>query len=247
MSLADHLRELRNRLFISALAIAVASIGGWLIGGFVWDALRAPITTIGEAHNATINYSDISSAFDLRLQIAVAVGVVAASPVWLYQIMAFIVPGLSGREKKYVFGFFFSAIPLFLGGCATGWFAVPRVVVLLTSFVPTEDASFIEARTYLSFVLKLVIAIGIGFVLPVFLVLLNFIGILSAKAIIKGWRWAVLLICLFCAIFTPSTDILSMFLLAIPILMLYFVAAGIAWLHDRQVRRKADQLSAELA
>ncbi len=247
MSLAEHLRELRNRLFISALAIAIASIGGWLIGGFVWDALRQPIATIGEAHNATINYSDISSAFDLRLQIAVTVGIVAACPVWLYQIFAFIVPGLSGREKKYVFGFFFSAVPLFLAGCATGWFAVPRVVVLMTSFVPSEDASFIEARTYLGFVLKLVIAIGIGFVLPVFLVLLNFIGILTAKAILKGWRWAVLLVFLFCAIFTPSTDIISMFLLAIPILALYFVAAGIAWLHDRSAARAADKISAELA
>jgi len=247
MSLAEHLREFRNRLIISAVAILLFSIGGWFVAPFIWDALRAPITTIGEAHNATINYTDISSAFDLTLQVAATVGIVAASPVWLYQILAFIVPGLSGREKKYTLGFFFSAIPLFLGGCATGWFVIPHVVVLLTSFVPPEDSSFIDARTYLGFVLKLVVAVGVGFVLPVFLVLLDFIGILTAKSILKAWRWAVLLIVVFCAIVTPSTDLLSMFLLAVPLIILYFLAIGVSWVHDRGVAKREAALAAELA
>lgn len=247
MSLADHLREFRNRLIISAVAIMLFAIGGWFVAPFVWDALRAPITTIGAAHNATINYPDISSAFDLTLQIAVTVGIVASSPIWLYQILAFIVPGLDKREKKYTLGFFFSAIPLFLGGCATGWFVIPHVVVLLTSFVPAEDASFIDARTYLGFVLKLVVAVGIGFVLPVFLVLLDFIGILTARSILKAWRWAVIVIVLFCGIVTPSTDLLSMFLLAVPLVILYFLAIAVAWIHDRGVARREAALAAEIA
>lgn len=247
MSFADHLREFRNRLVISAIAIMLFSIGGWFVAPYVWDALRAPITTIGAAHNATINYSDVSSAFDLTLQIAAAVGIVASSPIWLYQVLAFFVPGLNRREKKYTLGFFFSAVPLFLAGCATGWFVIPHVVVLLTSFVPKEDASYIDARIYLSFVLKLILAVGIGFVLPVFLVLLDFIGILTARSILKAWRWAVVVIVLFCGIVTPSTDVLSMFLLAVPLVILYFLAIGVSWLHDRGVARREAALAAELA
>jgi sec-independent protein translocase protein TatC len=247
MGWAAHLRELRNRLVISALAILAFSVGGWFVAPFVWDQLRAPITTISEAHNSTINYADISSAFDLTLQIALTVGIVASSPIWLYQLLAFIVPGLNRREKKYTFGFFFSAVPLFLAGCATGWFVIPHIVVLLTSFVPSEDASFIDARSYLSFVLKLVVAVGIGFVLPVFLVLLDFIGILTAKSILKAWRIALIAVLLFCGIVTPSTDILSMFLLAIPLILLYFAAIGVSWVHDRGVARREAKLAAELA
>jgi sec-independent protein translocase protein TatC len=246
MSLAQHLYELRKRLFISAIAILLLSIAGWFVADYVWDALREPITTIGKAHNATINYPNITAAFDLKFQIAVTVGIVAASPVWLYEIFAFIVPGLKRRERRYIFGFFFTAIPLFLAGCAAGWFVLPRIVVLLTSFVPTEDASFIDARDYLGFVLKLVLAIGVAFVLPVFLVLLNFIGILSAKSIIKGWRVALLLIFLFCAIATPAADIISMFLLAIPMVLLYFAATIVALLHDRAAERRAAELDTQL-
>jgi sec-independent protein translocase protein TatC len=246
MSLGQHLIELRKRLVISAIVILIGAVGGWFVSDFVWDALREPITTIAKAHNAIINYSGLTSAFDLRMQIAVTVGVVATSPVWLYQVFAFLVPGLTKKEKRYTFGFFFSAIPLFLAGCAAGWFVLPHIVVILTSFVPKEDASFIEAKDYLGFVLKLVLAVGVAFVLPVFLVLLNFIGVLSARSIIKSWRVAVLLIFVFCAIATPSADIGSMFLLAIPMIALYLVAAGIAWWHDRIAARRADALAADL-
>ncbi len=246
MSLGQHLIELRKRLFISAIAIVVGGIGGWFVSDFVWDGLRLPISTIAKAHNAIINYSGLTSAFDLRLQIAVTVGIVVSSPVWLYQVFAFLVPGLTKKEKRYTFGFFFSAIPLFLAGCAAGWFVLPHIVVILTSFVPKEDASFIEAKDYLSFVLKLVLAVGVAFVLPVFLVLLNFIGVISARAIIKSWRVAILLIFVFCAIATPSADVGSMFLLAVPMILLYLVAAAIAWWHDRVVAKRADALTAEL-
>ena len=247
MSLGQHLIELRKRLFRSALAILAGTIVGWFLADFVWNALREPIITIAKAHNATINYSNITSAFDLKIQIALTVGVVISSPFWLYQIFAFLVPGLTGKEKRYTFGFFFTAVPLFLAGCAAGWFVLPHIVVLLTSFVPPEDASFIEAKDYLSFVLKLVLAIGVAFVLPVFIVLLNFIGILSARAILKAWRVAILLICVFTAIATPAADVMSMFLLAIPMVVLYFMAVGIAFWHDTLAQRKARRVDSELS
>lgn len=237
MSLGQHLLELRKRLFFAALGIVVGTGAGWLLSDFVWAALRAPILTIAQARNASINYTNITEAFDLRLQIAFYAGLVLSSPVWLYQIWSFIVPGLTRREKQYGFGFFFAAVPLFLLGCAAGWFVLPHIVELLAGFAPAEDTSLFSAKYYFDFVLKLVLAVGVAFVLPVFIVLLNFVGVLSAAAIIRGWRIAVLAITVFTAIATPAADVFSMFLLAIPMVLLYFAAYGVSWLHDRRLAR----------
>ena len=249
MSLGQHLIELRKRLFLAAAGILVGAILGWFLADFVWDALRQPILAIAseQGRAAQINYPDITSSFDLKLKIAFYVGLVVSSPVWLYQIFAFLVPGLTRKEKQYTFGFFFTAIPLFLAGCTAGWFVLPNIVGLMTSFAPVEDAAFINAQNYLDFVLKLVIAIGVAFVLPVFIVLLNMAGVISAASIIKSWRIAILVIVLFTAIATPAADLVSMFLLAIPMVALYFAAYGIAVLHDRRVAKRALAFTDELA
>lgn len=246
MSLGRHLLELRKRLFISALAILLMSIAGWFVSDPILGAIQAPITAMSKSHQATINFAGIGTAFDVRLQIAFTVGAVVSSPVWLYQVFAFLVPGLTGKERRYTFGFFFTAVPLFLCGCAAGWYIFPHIVGVLGSFVPTGSANLIEARDYLSFVLKLVLAVGIAFVLPVFLVLLNFLSILSAASIIRSWRWAILLIFVFCAVATPSADVGSMFLLSIPMIILFLLAAAVAGWHDRIVRKRADVLTRDL-
>lgn len=240
MTLGDHLLELRKRLYIAAASILVGMVGGWFIADFLLNVLRGPIYTIAEAQNrvATLNYDGISSAFDLKLQIALTIGIVASSPIWLYQIWAFFMPGLTRREMKYTLGFLLSAIPLFLLGCWAGFTVFPNIVALMTSFAPSQDSAIITAKTYFDFVLKLVLVVGVAFVLPVFLVLLNFAGVLSAKKILKSWRVAILLIVLFTAIATPAADVLSMFMLAIPMIVLYFTAAGLAWLHDRRKAKK---------
>lgn len=262
MSLGDHLRELRKRLFISAIAIVVAAAvafinWGWLsdllhlpvkltsLTTFVQDGMRVPITQLAENHNATISYTTVSSAFDLTVQIGLTCAILIASPVWLYQVFAFLVPGLTGREKKYTFGFFFSAVPLFLAGGVVGWLLFPHMVELLASFTPGQDSILLDAKYYYDFIIKLVLAVGVGFVLPVFLVLLNFVGVLSAKTILKGWRVAVLVIALFCAVATPAVDVISMFLLAIPMVALYFAAVLVATLHDRAAARRLARITTD--
>jgi sec-independent protein translocase protein TatC len=242
MTLAQHLVELRKRLFRAALAILLGGVAGWFLYDLVWPLLQGPIKQVGKQHAAIINFTSITGAFDVRMQIALTIGVVISSPIWLYQIFAFLVPGLTGREKKYVFGFVFTAIPLFLIGCAAGWLVFPHIVELMASFVPAGSASFYDAKYYLDFVLKLVIVVGVAFELPVFLTLLNFIGVLTAKSILKGWRWAILAITVFTAIATPAADVMSMLLLAAPMVVLYFAAVGVAFVHDRQVARRAAQL-----
>jgi sec-independent protein translocase protein TatC len=254
MSLGAHLIELRKRLFIAAIAIVVGAIAGWVLTDlFVWNAIQEPVQSVARAQaeayaaanpgekvpdTTTLVFPTISSGFDLRLQLAFTIGLVVSSPVWLYQIFAFLVPGLNTRERRFTLGFFLSAIPLFLAGCAAGWFVLPNIVKLMTSFVPEGAETFLTAKEYLDFVQKLVIAIGIAFVLPVFIVLLNFAGVITAASIIKSWRIAILVIVLFTAIATPSADVVSMFMLAIPMIGLYFLAWFITHLHDRRVERR---------
>jgi len=191
-----------------------------------------------------INYTSVTEAFDTKIAIALVLGIVMAAPVWLYQIWAFFVPALLRKERRYALGFLAAALPLFFSGVAMGWWILPNVVVLLTSFAPEETATLLTAKVYLDFALKFVLAIGVGFVLPVFLVLLNFIGALNANTIIQGWRWAIVIIALFTALATPAADVVSMVILALPMIGLYFVAAGIAWLHDRRLERKAQKVGA---
>jgi sec-independent protein translocase protein TatC len=241
MSLGQHLVEFRGRLVKAALAIAAASVGGFFVADYVWSLLAAPLMDVANDSGriAQINYTSISEAFDTKIAIAMTVGIVASSPIWLWQIWSFITPALVRRERRFAFGFLLTAIPLFLAGCGTGWWLFPHVVELMTSFAPDGSTTLLTAKYYLDFSIKFVLAIGIGFVLPVFLVLLNFTGVLSAKAIIKGWRWAVVGITAFTALATPAADVISMFLLAIPMLGLYFLAAFIAWIHDKRQAKKA--------
>jgi sec-independent protein translocase protein TatC len=246
MTLGAHLTELRRRVVRIAAALLVGSVGGWFLSGYVLEQMRAPIVAVvSQQHRlADLNYDNITSAFDLRIQIAITIGAVVSSPIWLYQIWAFLVPALTRRELKYALSFFFSAVPLFLIGCTAGWILVPHMVALMTSFAPGGSTSFIQATTYFSFILKLVIAVGVAFVLPVFLVLLNYVGVLSAHAIVKSWRIALLAILVFTGIVTPSADLISMFVLALPIIGLYLAAGAIAVVHDRRKERTEKQLFA---
>ncbi|NLA65703.1 MAG: twin-arginine translocase subunit TatC [Leucobacter sp.] len=233
MSLGAHLVELRNRLMIVAISIVVALVAGWLLSEWVWDVLRQPILDLQiGGRTAIIQHTDVTSGFDTRVQISLFIAVLIASPVWLYQIWAFIVPGLTRKEKLYAIGFLGAAVPLFLVGIYAGWMVLPNIVRLMAIFTPLEDAFQLTARAYLDMATKLLLAIGIGFVMPVLLVLLNFLGIVRGKSILKSWRIAILLIILFAGIATPAADLMSMFLLAAPIVVLYFIAAGVAMWHD---------------
>jgi sec-independent protein translocase protein TatC len=241
MTLGQHLVELRRRIIVIALSILIASVGGYFLSSWVLAEVSAPIHEIAKQQHrlATLNYAGVTSAFDLRIQIAITVGILVSSPIWLYQIWAFFVPGLTRKELKYGLGFFLTSVPLFLGGCYAGWYVMPHIVELLASFVPGGDSSLISAGDYFDFIIKLMLAVGIAFVMPVFLVLLNFVGVLSAKVILKSWRVAILLIVVFTAIATPSADVVSMFLLAIPMVVLYFAAVAVTTIHDRRAVRAA--------
>lgn len=249
MSLGGHLKELRNRMFWSALFIFAGAIGGWFLFDPVFQILQKPVLELAtkDGVNATINFGTVVSAFDLRLQVSIFLGVLISSPIWLYNLWAFITPGLKKRERKYTLAFLFTAVPLFLIGCALAWYSLPGFVQTLIGFTPAGSANVINASEYILFTIRILLVFGIAFVLPVVLVLLNFAQVLTAASIFKSWRLAVFLIAVIAALATPTADPMSMFLVMIPLVVLYFAAGFIAFLTDKRRARRLAKLSEDLA
>src|SRR4051794_12627586 len=242
MPLREHLLELRNRLLKAGLAIGLGAIAGWFIYDPLITALKEPLEAVarqrGSGSLAELNYGQVASPFNLKIKLAVYLGLVVASPVWLYQLWAFVVPGLTRREKRYAMGFVAAAVPLFLAGIGLAWMVLPNAVKFLTEFTPKGAANLINADEYITFVTQLELAFGIAFVVPLFLVALNMLGILSALSMAKAWRIAVFLNFLFAAVASPTPDAGSMLALAFPMVGLYMLAVGIAWLNDRRRRNR---------
>lgn len=249
MNLTGHLKELRNRLFWSALFIIAGSIAGWFLFDPVFALLQQPIIEVAKTRNqiAAVNFNGVTSSFDMRLQVSIFLGVVATSPIWLFNLWAFITPGLKKRERRYTLGFVFTAVPLFLVGCAIAWYSLPSFVSTLIGFTPAGSTNLIDGSLYILFTLRILLVFGIAFVLPVVLVLLNFAGLISASSIVKSWRMAIFITAVVAALATPTADPMSMFLLMIPLLALYFAAAGIAAIRDKARGKAVAAIDAELA
>ena len=249
MSLGSHLKELRVRLSWSAGFLVVGTVIGWYLFEPVFKLLQAPLLEVTKARGieAVVNFGTVVSAFDLRIQVSIFLGVIITSPFWLYNLWAFVSPGLKTRERRFTLGFLFSSVPLFLAGAYIAWSSLPSFVIVLIGFTPEGSSNVINASDYILFAIRIVLVFGLSFVMPVLLVLMNFASLVSGKAILKGWRVAVLVIALVSALATPTADPMSMFLLMGPLAALYFIAVGIAVLNDkRRARRDAKLLGEEL-
>lgn len=241
MPLREHLAELRRRLFVAGLAVSVGAVAGWFVYEDLFEALQRPLLEVGRERgiSANINFSDLSSAFNLQLKLSIYLGLVIASPVWLYQLWAFVVPGLTRREKRYAMAFVAAAVPLFLGGIGVAWLVLPKAVTFFAEFVPEGSSIFTSADTYFTFVTRLMLAFAIAFVTPLLLVALNLAHVLPARTLVKGWRVAVFLCFLFAAFASPTPDAGTMLMLAFPMVALYLGAIGVAVLVDRHRARRA--------
>jgi len=246
MPLREHLRELRKRLFLAACGLAVGAVLGWMLYDPVFKSLQQPLldTAAHRGGFVSVNFSGLATAFDMKIKVSLFLGMIVTSPWWLYQLWAFITPGLTRRERTYAIGFLGAAVPLFFAGSWLAWWTLPTAVRVLTDFTPKGAANLIDAQVYLSFVMQFVIAFGLAFVLPVVMVAVNFAGLVRASTWAKGWRWAVLLSFVFAAVMTPTPDAITMIVMALPIVVLYFTALGICLVHDRRIdnRRVADGL-----
>ncbi|MGW3245478.1 twin-arginine translocase subunit TatC [Streptomyces sp. NPDC001070] len=246
MPLADHLRELRSRLTKAVGVIVLATLVAGLFYKQLIDVVIAPLPGCASPPAGTgencglIAVNGLLSPFTLALKVSLTIGVLAASPVWLYQLWAFLAPGLHRHEKKYTIAFLATGIPLFLIGAAFAYAVLPTTARVLLSFTPDKATNILPVDDFLDLATRMVLVFGASFELPLVLVMLNATGLLSARRMIGWWRPMTLGITAFSAIATPSTDPLSMLLLAGPITVLYLLACLVSWCAERRHRTRAD-------
>ena len=244
MPLIEHLRELRRRVVKSSIAIMVGFVVGWTLYNPIITKLAEPVCDLkkaqesGATHCGSLYINGVLGPLNLQIKVALLTGVIVMAPIWLYQLWAFIAPALHRKEKRNSIFFFAAATPFFAAGAFLGYTVLPVAIRVLFGFTPNALSNLVKFDDYLDFVLRVILLFGIAFELPVFLVTFNAIGFLSGRAILKPWRIWIFGITLFIAGFTPSADPLSMLLLAIPLISLYFMAGGIALLNDRRRSRK---------
>ena len=244
MSLGAHLRELRNRLIIAAIGGVIGMVVGFLLTDIIINFITEPIRIVQAERGmdaVALSYNSVTEPFDTRLRMSFAIGILLSAPVWIWQLWAFIVPGLTKKETWYTVGFVGAAIPLFFGGCFTAVTVLPHVIDIMATFTPSDVGAknWYGARQYYDFVLRFVLIVGCSFVIPLFLVALNFAGLLSGKSIFKGWRWAILIACVFAAVTTPPADLMSMFLVAGVLIVLYFAAGFLSLIVDWRKKKRA--------
>jgi sec-independent protein translocase protein TatC len=243
MPLVEHLRELRNRVFKGVLAIFVLTVVSWFFYEQLFDLLVRPYQQgvadlTSEELDQRLVQGTITGPFVLRMKICGLAGLVLASPVWLYQAWAFVMPGLHRHERKWTLIFAAVAGPLFMAGIALGYATLPKGIEVLLSFTEPGVGNFIDVQTYLSFTLRMLLAFGIAFEIPLFVVLLNLAGVVSAQQLAHSRRWIVLVAFVFAAVATPSADPFSMMALAVPMTLLFIASEGIAHLVDRRRARR---------
>ncbi|MFI9153346.1 twin-arginine translocase subunit TatC [Streptomyces sp. NPDC053367] len=262
MPLAEHLRELRNRLAKAVLAVVVVTVVAAFFYNDIIDFFTEPVLdSVGcpdsfselakqtsDSPCAQITINGLLAPFTLALKVSLMAGVVLASPVWLYQLWAFVAPGLHRHEKKYAYAFVATGVPLFFAGAYFAYSVLPTTANVLIEFTPFGVDNLLPLDDLLDLVTRMVIVFGLSFELPLLLVMLNFTGAITGKRMLGWWRGMILGITVFAAIATPSTDPLSMLALAGPIWVLYFGAVIVALLNDRRrARREALEPDADEA
>jgi sec-independent protein translocase protein TatC len=175
---------------------------------------------------------------NLQIKVALLTGIIMAAPFWLFQLWAFIAPGLHKKEKRNSIFFILAATPFFAAGAFLGYAILPAAVKVLFGFTPDALSNLVKFDDYLDFVLRIILLFGLAFELPVFLISLNLIGFLRGQTILKPWRIWVFSIVLFTAAFTPTADPLTMAFLAVPLIALYFASGIFALLNDKRRNKK---------
>ena len=245
MPLLDHLRELRKRIMRAAFFIFIFSILGFVYYDQIITTLAEPVCDLKLAQSSGSNncgslfISGVLGPLNLQVKVAFLTGVIISAPFWLYQLWAFIAPALHRKERRKSVLFIIAATPFFTLGAALAYYILPIAIKVLFGFTPESLNNLVRFDDYLSFVLRIILIFGLAFELPVFLVSLNLIGVLSGKAILKPWRFAIFGITLFVAAFSPTADPLSMAALALPLILFYFGAGGIALLVDKKREKKS--------
>ncbi|GAA2715224.1 twin-arginine translocase subunit TatC [Actinoplanes palleronii] len=242
MTLIEHVRELRNRLFIASIAVVLGLIVGFLVSDHVFHLLSGPYCALDSSY--VLNTEGVreckfltlaaTDGLIIRLKIALWVGLICGAPVWLYQLWAFIAPGLHRHERKWAYVFVGIAAPLFAGGAVLAYFVVQHSLEFIMKSGVLQDSQQLEVTAYIGFVTTMILLFGVAFEFPLVLLMLNFTGVVSAKRLLSWWRAVVFLSFAFAAIATPDPGPFGMTLLAGCMVFLYFIAVGVAFLNDKR-------------
>lgn len=225
MELLDHLEEFRRRLLIAVGVWFLFALTAYIFYEPILDLIRLPIDQGGYVGGVKVDelyVPGITTAFVLRIKLAVTAGIILSSPVILWQIFRFIAPGLHGREKRVVLPFVATAVLLFALGATIAYLILPTAIRWLLGFVGQLEATpLIHFNEYVSFVTLMVLAFGLCFELPLLIVALGAIGVVSSSTLRKRRTWAVLAAFVIGAVATPGGDPLSQTLMAVPLYLLY--------------------------
>ena len=242
MALSDHFRELRARVLKSVLVLLAAFVVGLLFWNQLLDAVMAPYNDareqLGQSVETKAYIRGATGPLMLPLKLAGVAAIVCTSPYWLYQVWAFILPGLHANERKWSRVFAAVAGPLFVGGVCLGYYVLPKGLEVLIGFTPESMENLVEFAEYFSFLTRMLLVFGIAMEIPLFVVMLNLAGVVSGRAIGRARPWIVIGTFVFAAVATPSTDPFSMLMLALPMLLLFLVSEAIARSVDRVRQRR---------
>ncbi|TNM39743.1 twin-arginine translocase subunit TatC [Nocardioides albidus] len=248
MALSDHLRELRARVLKGAFVLLAAFVVALFFFDPIFAIVNEPYQQARESlgHDRTIaTTSGVAGGFLLYLKLCGLAAVIGTSPFWLYQIWAFVLPGLHSNEKRWTILFAIIAGPLFIGGIALGYLTLPKGLEILIGFTQADLTNLVEFNDYLSFFTRTLLVFGIAFEIPVFVVLLNMAGVVKGKALGASRPWIIVGSFVFAAIATPSGDPFTMTFMAVPMVVLFFISEVIARLNDR--RRAGRTINAGLS
>ncbi|MGN6793151.1 MAG: twin-arginine translocase subunit TatC [Streptosporangiaceae bacterium] len=249
MPLIEHLRELRNRVFKAVLVVTVGSIAGWFIEEPVFKFITGPycklparirngvqpgLPTNAQSHDCHLIVTGLFDYFFLHLKLAIVIGIIISAPFWMYQLWAFVAPGLHSRERRWTYLFVGTVFPLFALGGTFAYFAMTKGLRFLLDMLPHNVIPFISVTSYIGYAIAMLLIFGLAFELPMVMVLLNLAGVLTHKRFAKWRRMIIFLVFAFAAVATPSPDPISMLLLAVPCVALVEGAELFAWYNDRR-------------
>jgi sec-independent protein translocase protein TatC len=252
MPLFDHLRELRNRVVKISLAVIAGGIVGWVYYNRIWSFMQRPycqavgyckLNTFGHS----LIYSGVMDGFYLHIKIAILAGGILTSPIWLYQIWAFVAPGLYAREKRWTFAFIGTAVPLFALGCFFAYLAMSRGLKFFLSMSGGGLTALFTADSYLGYWIAMIVGFGLCFEVPLFLVMLNLVRVVTHERFRKWRRMIIFLIFVFAGIASPSPDPITMLVLGGVVVVLVEVAEVLIYLNDKRWARTHPDLYAGLS
>jgi sec-independent protein translocase protein TatC len=233
MGFFDHLEELRRRLIVSLIALFGGFLASWYFAPALFEILAAPVRRVLPP-GQNLAYTTLAEPFVLYFRVAMLAGVMVASPVILWQIWLFVAPALYKHERRWVWPFLLASVLFFLAGCAFGYLeAFPLVVGFLVG-VGKPFQAVITINEYMGTATKIILGLGLCFEMPILIFFLARMGVVSERWLLAKLKYAILVIFIIAAVITPTPDVTTQCVFAVPMILLYLLGIGVAWIFRKR-------------